>query len=66
MRTERVERCGRCGGDPFHAGEPYTFWIWLPEGEVLEERALRLCLPCGREFPTQRDRSEYLKLALFG
>ncbi len=66
MTSEREDRCGRCGADPFAAGEPYTFWIWLPDGNVVRERVLRLCQPCGREFPSQQARSEYLRLTLFG
>ncbi len=66
MRDGQGERCGRCGGDPFAPGEPYTFWIWTASDAGLEERALRLCVPCGREFPTQFARSEYLRLTLFG
>lgn len=62
----RNERCGRCGGDPSGAGAPYTFWIFIRNGETMEERALHLCAPCGREFPTQQARSEYLRLTLFG
>ncbi len=66
MSEDRKERCGRCGADPFADGEPYTFWIWMGNDGLLEERALRLCVPCGREFPSQHARSEYLRLTLFG
>lgn len=66
MREEHEARCGRCGADPFAGGTPFTFWVWLSrEGEQAEARALHLCLPCGREFPTQRERGEYLRLVVF-
>ncbi len=66
MANEREHRCGRCGGDAFGAGDPYTFWIWLPDGAALKERALRICRPCGREFGTPQARLEYLRLTSFG
>ncbi len=66
MSDERGDRCGRCGGDAFARGEPYTFWIWTAGERGLEARALHLCTPCGREFPSQLARSEYLQLTLFG
>jgi hypothetical protein len=66
MRDAVAERCGRCGGDPFVAGTPFTFWVWLGgDGEHSEARAVHLCLPCGREFPNTRERGEYLRLVAF-
>lgn len=66
--TERsAERCGRCGADPFAVGTPFTFWVWIGDGERerVEARALHLCQPCGREFPSPRERGEYLRLVAF-
>jgi hypothetical protein len=67
MRPVERERCGRCGADPFAAGEPYTTWIWLgSRDQGVEERALHMCVPCGRDFPSTRERAEYLRLVAFG
>ncbi len=66
MRADARERCRRCGADPFAAGEPYTFWIWVESEGVTKEQALRLCAPCGRDFLSQSARAEYLRLGLFG
>jgi hypothetical protein len=66
MGERSVERCGRCGADPFAHGTPFTFWVWLGgDGEHAEARALHLCAPCGREFPSKRERGEYLRLVAF-
>lgn len=66
MREHGAERCGRCGTDPFAGGTLYTFWVWLGgEGEHAEARALHLCVPCGRDFPSKRERGEYLRLVAF-
>jgi hypothetical protein len=59
------ERCNRCGADPFSSGEPYTCWIWTMTDGVLEEHALRMCAPCGRDFPTNLARAEYLRLVFY-
>ncbi len=66
MQAGRRERCGRCGADPFAAGEPYTSWIWITTDGDVEEHALRLCVPCGREFPSNRACDEYLRLGFYG
>jgi hypothetical protein len=64
----RVEagRCGRCGGDPFLAGTPYIIWVWFSLETGTEARALHMCQPCGREFPSTLERGEYLKAVAFG
>lgn len=62
MREDFWDRCGRCGADPFAAGEPYTFWVWIAREAGTEPRALHLCRPCGRDFPSTQDRGEYLRL----
>ncbi len=64
-RDERA-RCGRCGTEPFAAGEPYTWWIWTARDGVVAEHALHLCRPCGRDFPSDEERFEYLRLGFFG
>jgi hypothetical protein len=62
-------RCGRCGADPFLAGTPYTIWVWFsrdPRDHGTEAMPLHLCRPCGREFSSTQERSEYLKAVAFG
>jgi DNA-directed RNA polymerase subunit RPC12/RpoP len=66
MRPEGRERCGRCGADPFAGGEPYTTLIETVSVDGIEVRALHMCVPCGREFPSSRERAEYLRLVTFG
>jgi hypothetical protein len=61
-----TERCGRCGVDPFAAGPAYTIWVWVRLDVGTEARPLHLCMPCSREFPSARERGEYLKLVAFG
>jgi hypothetical protein len=59
-------RCGRCGADPFSAGTPYIIWVWFAMETGTEARPLHMCHPCGREFPSTRERGEYLKAVAFG
>jgi hypothetical protein len=61
-----TERCGRCGADPFLAGPAYTIWVWVQLDVGTQARQLHLCMPCSREFPSARERGEYLKLVAFG
>jgi hypothetical protein len=61
-----TERCRRCGTDPFAAGEPRTWWVWSSDEGGVTEHALHLCQPCARDFESERDRAEYVRLSLFG
>jgi hypothetical protein len=41
-------------------------WVWVQLDAGTQARPLHLCAPCRREFPTARERGEYLKLVAFG
>jgi hypothetical protein len=66
MRPDGRERCGRCGADPFAAGEPYITWFWVGPRDAVEARAFHMCVPCGREFPSSVERAEYLRHVALG
>jgi hypothetical protein len=62
--VDTIERCRRCGGDPFVSGEPHTYWVWSSSEDGVREQPLRMCRPCGRDFDSERDRAEYVHLTL--
>jgi hypothetical protein len=66
MRADAAERCRRCGTDAFHAGTPFTIWVWLRTEEGSDAQPLHLCHPCGRDFESTSERGEYLRLVAFG
>ena len=57
-------RCRRCGGEAEQGA--FLHHVWLRDDAGPREVTLRLCGPCGRDFPGMRERDEYLRLVLLG
>ncbi|HET6440709.1 MAG TPA: hypothetical protein VFG59_21800 [Anaeromyxobacter sp.] len=67
MVREQVGRCRRCGTDLARAvGQPFAHHLFLRSDEGGSEVTLSLCLPCGADFATIRDRDEYVRLGYLG
>ena len=54
-------RCRRCGADAFASPLHYTCWVRAGGGPPT---VLYLCGPCGREFASDRERDEYVRLGM--
>ncbi len=58
-------RCRRCGGD-VSTGSGFAHHLFLRTDDGTREVVLPVCRPCGEEFPTIRERDEYVRLGYFG
>ncbi len=62
--TAGETRCRRCGVDPLPASDPYSGRLRIEPGEDIQAVVLRLCEACGRDFASNEERDEYLRLGV--
>jgi hypothetical protein len=56
--------CRRCGTDPLPRSVAYSGRFRGDRGEGIGAVVLRLCEPCSRDFESDEERDEYLRLGL--
>jgi hypothetical protein len=54
--------CRRCGADPLATGVPYIRRIRVEAGDGAGEVVMTLCVARSRDFGSEQERDEYLRL----
>ena len=56
--------CRRCGADAFASPGAYATRVRVGGEEAGPQPILHLCAACGREFASDRERDEYVRLGM--
>ncbi|HEY6099478.1 MAG TPA: hypothetical protein VIW03_08615 [Anaeromyxobacter sp.] len=61
---KRMSPCRRCGADALASPGSYVARVREGVGDGAHETVMHLCGPCGREFASDSERDEYVRLGL--